>query len=57
MNSKRQQVDILFLQSLNRVLENISKSCSKEEKLLNKELSIIKSELAKLNQRFEEKLK
>lgn len=38
-------------------LEDIVKSVPKEDKKLNKELKIIKNELAKLNEKFEDKLK
>jgi len=38
-------------------VENITKSVAKEDKLLNKELIIIKKELVKLSQKFEEKIK
>lgn len=43
--------------SFNLSLEDISKSVPKEDKKLNKELNIIKNELAKLNEKFEDKLR
>jgi len=42
---------------LKKMAKNITKNVAKEDKLLNKELIIIKKELVKLSQKFEEKIK
>jgi len=53
MNKK---FDITFAE-LRKMAKSITKNVAKEDKLLNKELIIIKKELVKLSQKFEEKIK
>ena len=46
-----------FLLSHSKILEDISKSCPKPKTKINEELKVIKDEIARLNEKFEEKVK
>jgi hypothetical protein len=48
---------ISFLLKIFNVIEGISSTVPKEDKQINHELKIIKDELARLNEKFEDKLR